>query len=55
MAGKGDRYRDVDFKKWDKGWEEAFGKDKKKVSEEDKDKKLTEKMNQRMKEEDLND
>tara|TARA_Y100000004_G_C8666627_1_gene307507 strand:- start:14 stop:160 length:147 start_codon:yes stop_codon:yes gene_type:complete len=24
-AGKGDRYRTVDQKKWDEGWEAAFG------------------------------
>lgn len=28
-AGKGDKYRKVDFKKWDEGWESAFGKNKK--------------------------
>ena len=30
-AGKGDRYRTVDQKKWDKNWERAFGKKKKKT------------------------
>tara|TARA_R100001082_G_C4310334_1_gene136451 strand:+ start:377 stop:532 length:156 start_codon:yes stop_codon:yes gene_type:complete len=30
QAGKGDKYRKVDFKKWDEGWEAAFGKKKKK-------------------------
>ena len=29
-AGKGDKYRPVDQKKWDEGWEAAFGKKKKK-------------------------
>lgn len=29
MSGKGDRYRRVDPKKWDDGWERAFGKKKK--------------------------
>ena len=29
-AGKGDRYRKVDQKKWDEGWESAFGKKKEK-------------------------
>ena len=28
-AGKGDSYRPVDQKKWDEGWEKAFGKKKK--------------------------
>jgi len=28
QAGKGDRYRKVDQKKWDKNWERAFGKKK---------------------------
>ena len=28
-AGKGDRYRRLDQKKWDEGWEKAFGKKKK--------------------------
>ena len=28
-AGKGDKYRKVDQKKWDEGWELAFGKKKK--------------------------
>ena len=26
QAGKGDKYRKIDFKKWDEGWEAAFGK-----------------------------
>ncbi len=30
MAGKGDRYRPVDQKKWDEGWEKTFGDKKKK-------------------------
>tara|TARA_R100000008_G_C3445575_1_gene96683 strand:- start:103 stop:249 length:147 start_codon:yes stop_codon:yes gene_type:complete len=25
-AGKGSKYRPVDQKKWDEGWEKAFGK-----------------------------
>tara|TARA_R100000234_G_scaffold116271_1_gene93131 strand:- start:510 stop:746 length:237 start_codon:yes stop_codon:yes gene_type:complete len=29
-AGKGDNYRKVDQKKWDEGWESAFGKKKEK-------------------------
>ena len=29
-AGKGDSYRRVDQKKWDEGWESAFGKNKEK-------------------------
>ncbi len=29
-AGKGDRYRTVDQKKWDEGWEAAFGDKQKK-------------------------
>ena len=29
-AGKGDRYRPVDQKKYDEGWEAAFGDKKKK-------------------------
>tara|TARA_R110000824_G_scaffold44101_3_gene128544 strand:+ start:1660 stop:1803 length:144 start_codon:yes stop_codon:yes gene_type:complete len=28
-AGKGDKYRKIDQKKWDEGWESAFGKNKK--------------------------
>ena len=28
-SGKGDKYRPVDQKKWDAGWESAFGKNKK--------------------------
>jgi len=38
QAGKGDKYRPVDQKKWDKNWEKAFGKKKPK-------KKLTKKGN----------
>ena len=30
-AGKGDRYRPVDYSKWDKNWKKAFGKKKKKT------------------------
>ena len=30
QAGKGGKYRPVDQKKWDEGWESAFGKKKKK-------------------------
>tara|TARA_Y100000593_G_C4066050_1_gene216779 strand:- start:250 stop:396 length:147 start_codon:yes stop_codon:yes gene_type:complete len=38
-AGKGDRYRPVDQKKYDEGWEAAFGKNsKKKTSKKKKDK-----------------
>ena len=29
QAGKGSKYRPVDQKKWDKGWEDAFGFKKK--------------------------
>ena len=29
QAGKGDKYRRVDQKKWEKNWEKAFGKNKK--------------------------
>ena len=39
-AGKGDKYRKIDFKKWDEGWESAFG---------DKSKKKKEKKNGRSK------
>jgi hypothetical protein len=28
-AGKGDKYRKTNQKKWDEGWESAFGKKKK--------------------------
>ena len=38
-AGKGDRYRTVDQKKWDEGWEKAFGKNKKQTKQINKDKK----------------
>ena len=54
MAGKGDRYRHVDPKKWAENWEKSFGKDKKEEQEE-KDKTLENKMNFNMKAEDLND
>jgi len=30
-AGKGDKYRKVDQKKWDEGWESAFGIKKNKL------------------------
>jgi len=30
-AGKGDSYRPVDQKKWDKNWKLIFGKSKKKI------------------------
>jgi len=30
-AGKGDKYRTVDQSKWDKNWEKAFPKKKKKT------------------------
>ena len=30
QAGKGGKYRPVDQKKWDEGWESAFGKKKEK-------------------------
>ena len=37
-AGKGDRYRPVDQKKYDEGWEAAFGKtSKKKTTKKKKD------------------
>ena len=29
QAGKGDKRRRIDQKKWDAGWESAFGKNKK--------------------------
>ena len=32
-AGKGDKYRPVNQKKWDEGWEAAFGKKKPKQKE----------------------
>ena len=38
-AGKGDKYRSVDFKKWDEGWEKAFGKKKKKKQPKKKESK----------------
>tara|TARA_B100000073_G_scaffold149977_1_gene123629 strand:+ start:76 stop:210 length:135 start_codon:yes stop_codon:yes gene_type:complete len=38
-AGKGDKYRPVDQKKWDEGWEKAFGKNKKQTKQINKDKK----------------
>lgn len=37
-AGKGDLARRVKRKNWDKGWEMAFGKDKKKKVEENRGK-----------------
>jgi len=37
-AGKGDKYRPVDRKKWDDGWEKAFGKKIKKDSKPKKNK-----------------
>jgi hypothetical protein len=57
MAGKGDRYRHVDPKKWAENWEKSFGKDKdkKEQQQEDKDKTLEDKMNYNMQAEDLND
>jgi len=36
-AGKGDKYRPVDQKKWDEGWESAFGKKTKKKKDKDND------------------
>tara|TARA_R100000995_G_scaffold72226_1_gene40960 strand:- start:120 stop:278 length:159 start_codon:yes stop_codon:yes gene_type:complete len=47
-AGKGDNYRKVDQKKWDEGWESAFGKKKKnpkKVSQTQKKEKQNGKTN----------
>jgi len=38
-AGKGDKYRPVDMKKWDEGWEKAFGKKKKKKKQTQQTKK----------------
>tara|TARA_R100000008_G_C3534643_1_gene141286 strand:- start:286 stop:438 length:153 start_codon:yes stop_codon:yes gene_type:complete len=38
-AGKGDKYRPIDMKKWDEGWEKAFGKKKKKKQTKDKESK----------------
>tara|TARA_Y100001973_G_scaffold56523_1_gene83453 strand:+ start:559 stop:711 length:153 start_codon:yes stop_codon:yes gene_type:complete len=38
-AGKGDRYRTVDQKKWDEGWEAAFGKKKPKQKSKNKETK----------------
>jgi hypothetical protein len=40
QAGKGDKYRKVDFKKWDKGWEAAFGKKKEKKNEQNQTSKI---------------
>jgi len=34
-AGKGDRYRPVDRKLWDRNWEEIFGNGKSKKQNED--------------------
>ena len=52
MAGKGDRYRHVDPKKWEQGWEKCFGKEK---TQEEKDELIEERMTNNMKSEDLND
>ena len=41
-AGKGDKYRPVDQKKWDEGWESAFGKKTKKKKKKDKDNERSE-------------
>jgi len=41
QVGKGDKYRKVDFKKWDKGWEIAFGKKKEKKNERNQISKTT--------------
>ena len=38
-AGKGDRYRPIDQKKWDEGWEAAFGKKKPKQKSKNKETK----------------
>jgi hypothetical protein len=37
QAGKGDRYRDVDRKKWDENYERIFGKKKSRQTKEKKD------------------
>ncbi len=37
-AGKGDKYRPVNQKKWDEGWEAAFGKKKPKQNSKSKKK-----------------
>jgi hypothetical protein len=36
-GGKGSRYRHVDWKKWDEGYELAFGKKNKKLKQENND------------------
>jgi len=43
QAGKGSRYRNVDRKKWDEGWENAFKKDLKKTNSPKKNSKQKEK------------
>jgi len=56
VAGKGDRYRHVDPKKWDEGWERSFGKKKESsLTQEERDKRAEDKMNFNMEAEDLND
>ena len=40
-AGKGDRYRPIDQKKWEEGWEKAFGKKKPKQNSKSKNNKET--------------
>jgi len=37
-AGKGDRYRKLDQKKWDENWERIFGKKKKNTQKKKDDK-----------------
>ena len=44
-AGKGDRYRPIDQKKWDEGWESAFGKKKPKPKPNSKSKNKKETKN----------
>ena len=56
MAGKGERYRGVDPKKWAENWEKSFGENKKDgLTQEERDKKAEDKMNYNMGSEDLND
>tara|TARA_R110002167_G_scaffold209959_1_gene414069 strand:+ start:290 stop:457 length:168 start_codon:yes stop_codon:yes gene_type:complete len=55
MAGKGDRYRQLDYSKWSEGWDKTFGKKKQKTKEEIRDEALENKMNFNMEAEDLND
>ena len=59
MAGKGDRYRQLDYNKWSEGWDKTFGKKKQKtkeeIKEERRDEALENKMNFNMEAEDLND